>query len=779
VPIEHTGWLLDVYPDRDKGVVVWFVGEDGSRSRFTQNFGVTFYAGGDWQELRRLSAFLAKARLPHRSVKRNHLFHGPIDVIGIHVRQGSLQRSWFRKLHALFPDLDYYNADIALPIHFFAATETFALAYCKVWVDESNQIQKIENKDDKWSLQPKLPELRIMEIEPSSSPIKSLPSSLRVTFANVTDAIRLTSKPRIFLNQLAEKIELEDPDLIRTRYGDAWMFPYLFSVARANKLNFNPNRDKTRQPLRIEANQFESYGRLVHRDEQTHLFGRLHVDPQNSMAFKDWGPEGIYETARLSGLPIQNAARRSAGGAFVGMQINASLEKRILIPIRKEQRERFKSATRMLTADNGGVIFKPIVGLHSNVAEIDFFSMYPHIMTRWNISAETVGEDDETSRLAPGIEVPISQKQPGIVADILRPILDKRARAKKLIEDGIPIGYKENYVKIAYEFLKGLGWVSYGYQGFSGNRIGSIEAHEAINAISRDVILKAKEAAEDAGFEVLHIYVDSLFASIGPHKDRLPDLLEDIVSRTGLPVDNEGVLRWIAFLPSKQNQDVPVPNCFFGVFDKTGELKCRGIMARRGDTPAYIHDMQMEAIKLMAKEPEFPKLRSLIPKLVYFFKYHYHQVLENKVPALQMSIAQTLSRDLEDFKVISAAGSAALQMKEDGKSIGAGQEVEFIRVRDKPYSLSVHRIDPADPPALDADWYGEQILRAADEVLSPFGVPNEVLAGWLEGSGSYWSPEDFIAEIPLRWPILEHIRRVQKTNTTSWLVPRLLPASSK
>jgi DNA polymerase elongation subunit (family B) len=187
----------------------------------------------------------------------------------------------------------------------------------------------------------------------------------------------------------------------------------------------------------------------------------------------------------------------------------------------------------------------------------------------------------------------------------------------------------------------------------------------------------------------------------------------------------------------------------------------------------------MEAIKLMAKEPEFPKLRSLIPKLVYFFKYHYHQVLENKVPALQMSIAQTLSRDLEDFKVISAAGSAALQMKEDGKSIGAGQEVEFIRVRDKPYSLSVHRIDPADPPALDADWYGEQILRAADEVLSPFGVPNEVLAGWLEGSGSYWSPEDFIAEIPLRWPILEHIRRVQKTNTTSWLVPRLLPASSK
>ncbi len=776
--IEHTGWLLDVYPDRGKGVVVWFVGEDGARSRFTQDFGVTFYAGGDWQELRRLIDFLTKARLPHRSVKRSHLFHGPIDVIGIHVRQGSLQRSWFRKLHALFPDLDYYNSDIALPIHYFAATQTFPLAYCKVWVDEADQIQQLENLDDKWGLQPKLPDLRIMEIEPSSSPIKSLPSSLRITFANKTHTIALTSKPDFFLEQLTQKIELDDPDIICTRYGDVWMFPYLFSVAKTNKLTFNPNRDKTRQPLRIEANQFESYGRLVHRDQQTLLFGRLHIDPQNSMAFKDWGPEGTYETARLSGLPIQNAARRSAGGAFVGMQISASLQKRILIPIRKEQRERFKSATRMLAADNGGVIFKPIVGLHANVAEIDFFSMYPHIMAHWNISAETVGEEDETSRLAPGIDVPISQKQRGIVADILRPILDKRTRAKKLLEGGIPAGYKKEYVQIAYEFLKGLGWVSYGYQGFSGNRIGSIEAHEAINAISRDVILKAKEAAEDAGFEVLHIYVDSLFASIGPHKDRIQDLLDDIVYRTGLPVDNEGVLRWIAFLPSKQNPDVPVPNCFFGVFDESEELKCRGIMARRGDTPAYINEMQMEAIKLMAREPEFPKLRNLIPKLVYFFKHHYCQVLDNRVPALQMSVTQTLSRDLEDFKVISAAGAAALQMKEDGRSIGAGQNVEFVRVRGEPHSLSVHRIDPDNPPALDVDWYAEQILRAADEVLSPFGVPCEVLAGWLEGAGSYWSPEDFIAEVPLRWPVLEHIRRAQKANAPSWSLPRLLPSSS-
>src|SRR3990172_3252529 len=91
-------------------------------------------------------------------------------------------------------------------------------------------------------------------------------------------------------------------------------------------------RDKFQGPIQIKASQFESYGHLLHRDQQTLLLGRLHIDPQNSMAFKDWGLLGSFETARLSNLPIQNAARRSAGGAFVGMQVAASLERGILLP---------------------------------------------------------------------------------------------------------------------------------------------------------------------------------------------------------------------------------------------------------------------------------------------------------------------------------------------------------------------------------------------------------------------------------------------------------------
>ena len=425
---EYSGWILDVYADKGKGAVVWFICEDGRRLRFIQDLAITFYVGGDQHDLRRLCEYLTRSRLRFEYIEREHLYHGMIDVIAIPVRNGALQRSLFRKLHNVFPDLDYYNADIALPVHYFVITKTFPLAFSKIWVGGQNRISKISVQDDKWGLKPKLPEhlVRKMDVEPTSSPLKSLPSSIRVTFGNQTETIG-TADPAKLLKHFGELIEVYDPDIIRTRYGDAWMFPYLFSIAKTTNIPFNPNRDKSRQPLRIEANQFESYGHLVHRDQQTLLFGRLHLDPQNSMAFKDWGLLGTYETARLSNLPIQNAARRSAGGCFVGMQVTASLAKGILIPIRKEQRERFKNANQMIAADNGGVIFKPITGLHANVAEIDFFSMYPHIMTGWNISAETVGELGENTRIAPGIGAPINQDRPGIVAEVLRPILAKRA----------------------------------------------------------------------------------------------------------------------------------------------------------------------------------------------------------------------------------------------------------------------------------------------------------------------------------------------------------------
>ncbi len=384
---------------------------------------------------------------------------------------------------------------------------------------------------------------------------------------------------------------------------------------------FNPNRDQRKQPISVKENTFTSYGRIMHRDRQTLLSGRAHIDSQNSMAHEDIGLDGVYEFARLTGLPLQNAARRSAGGGFTAMQVRAALQQGILVPINKKRSERYKTAEELIVSDRGGVVYQPIVGLHRDVAEIDFFSMYPSIMDRWNISPETVGRAGGATEFSPAIGRPIAQDARGIVSDILKPVLAKRELSKRLQKQYDPDSPYGRHLATVTQTLKWFGWVSYGYQGFSGNRIGSIEAHEVINDVSRELILRAKEVAEEHDFEVLHMYVDSLFVRKAGVTDPAvyTELIAEMEKRTDIQLKLEGIFRWLVFLPSKQDARVPVPNSYYGVF-QTGEHKYRGIMLRRGDTPEYIKAVQKHAITMLGKERDFERLPLHLPRLVRYFQ---------------------------------------------------------------------------------------------------------------------------------------------------------------
>jgi DNA polymerase II len=77
----------------------------------------------------------------------------------------------------------------------------------------------------------------------------------------------------------------------------------------------------------------------------------------------------------------------------------------------KQQAEGHKSLAGLIKADRGGLIYQPLSGLHRDVAQIDFASMYPSIMVGHNISPESIDKDN-----AP--EGPIPQT--------LRPLLEKR-----------------------------------------------------------------------------------------------------------------------------------------------------------------------------------------------------------------------------------------------------------------------------------------------------------------------------------------------------------------
>ncbi len=163
-----------------------------------------------------------------------------------------------------------------------------------------------------------------------------------------------------------------------------------------------------------------SYGQIIFRAEEAHLFGRCHIDQRGAMMWRDYGLDGVLESARVTTQSIERAARVSPGSGISAMQMITALEKNILVPWHKQQVEAFKDGVDLIQRDRGGLIYQPIVGLHADVGQIDFISMYPAIIIKGNISPEVP--------LPTGI-TPASDEL-GVVPLTLKPLYEKRVSLK-------------------------------------------------------------------------------------------------------------------------------------------------------------------------------------------------------------------------------------------------------------------------------------------------------------------------------------------------------------
>ena len=80
----------------------------------------------------------------------------------------------------------------------------------------------------------------------------------------------------------------------------------------------------------------------------------------------------------------------------------------------------------------------------------------------------------------------------------------------------------------------------------------------------------------------------------------------------------DGVYRWVAFLPSRVDERIPVPNRYFGVF-QDGSLKVRGLEARRRDTAPWVARMQMNLLEYLAQAEDADQLPDYIPGAMAIF----------------------------------------------------------------------------------------------------------------------------------------------------------------
>ena len=212
--------------------------------------------------------------------------------------------------------------------------------------------------------------------------------------------------------------------MVLSERGDAVLIPALLRIAKKARLDLKLDRDRivTKRKIITEGRTYFSYGRIIYKGPSYPFFGRWHINSKNSFIHRETGMDGLVELSRLAKIPVQRMARTSPGSAMSSMQMDRAIKEGILIPLTKSEPEAYKTALELLVIDKGGLTFQPRVGAFERVAELDFASMYPTIMTRYNISPETVLCRCCANSFVPEAGYNVCRRRRGLVPLTLEPL---------------------------------------------------------------------------------------------------------------------------------------------------------------------------------------------------------------------------------------------------------------------------------------------------------------------------------------------------------------------
>src|SRR3989475_541725 len=253
------------------------------------------------------------------------------------------------------------------------------------------------------------------------------------------DEVEIDGDEETILKGIDAVVRSKDPDVLMTDGGDAFLMPYLAAKASELGVKMQLGRDPDRF-AGVKAKSYFTYGKIVYKPGQYILRGRLHLD-RGHFAFRESDFAGLAELSRLSTLTPQEQARLTPGTAFSAMQVNQAYHDGCLVVWKKNRPEDFKDAENLLHGDRGGFTFEPEVGVHEGLYELDFSSLYPSIMVKYNISAETL---DCSCCRTDGISVPelryhLCTRRVGIVGRVLRPLIERRRYYKKMKKEPGPL----------------------------------------------------------------------------------------------------------------------------------------------------------------------------------------------------------------------------------------------------------------------------------------------------------------------------------------------------
>jgi DNA polymerase elongation subunit (family B) len=443
--------------------------------------------------------------------------------------------------------------------------------------------------------------------------------------------------------------------------------------------------------------------KLGRTDKGNAIEGRVYLDGDS---FDNIA--GSVEKTRFACLPLSLAARLRISRLIDSRNCYELIQRGFVIS-RTDTLERIRTIEEIFAKDKGGMIFSPRVGLHENVAVLDYENEYANLILRHNLSYESCSNTK------------------GLLPTVLESVLKRRIMFKDLQKSFQANRREWHWWEQRIVALKDILVALYGTTGSFWNRLANVDAFEEINRLSREILIKSKDIVQGLGFELLYADTDSVF--LKKHSATLEDFVsvKDILAReTGLPITLETCYKFLVLLPLEADEKLEALKHYYGI-THTKELIVRGIEARRHDTPNFIKDFQSELLYTLFDCKDSAEIVSrgyenallLVTKTI-------DKVMTGELELKDLIVSKILKQNLYKYRSLFPHVSAALQLTEAGVPLTRGDTIQYIYT-DASHSNPLRRVTPVEfieegrEQVYDKEKYREMLLEAAETVLGYFG----------------------------------------------------------
>ena len=428
---------------------------------------------------------------------------------------------------------------------------------------------------------------------------------------------------------------------------------------------------------------------------------------------------------RISKLPLEDVTRSQVSAWIKSLFYWEHRRRGYLIPTREEivqMKGKVKSAAIIKGKKyQGAIVLDPPSGVFFRVVVLDFASLYPSIIKKWNLSYETINPAYcPESKLVdiPGLGHKVCMAYPGLTAQIVGLLRDYRVKIyKKKAKDKSLSDMERQWYDVVQSAMKVYINASYGVFGAENFPLYAPPLAESVTAIGRFAITETLRKAGELGLKVLYGDTDSLFIW-NPDKDSLEELRRYVDERFGLELEIDKEYKFVTFSGLKKN--------YIGVYPD-GSVDIKGLLVKKRNTPEFLKKEFKEIIAILSDVntvEEFVKAREAIRERL---KKIYYKLKDFEYNLDELAIRMAVTKRLEEYtKHIPQHVRAALQLKRVGIEVLPGDVITFVKVRGKD---GVKPIQLARLLEVDVEKYIEHVKSSFEQVLTAISISWDEIIG--------------------------------------------------